>query len=180
MTIPYKIKIFIFITDEKYHKWNYWTNVLTFLGILIPRVLSKRTDQTMLFSTMYINLISHTSTESSFQYTFAYYVSYKMEPWCFNLPLLDYYGWSQGGWRWFYESLLLRLQASRMEHDSVSLRILNATLHGGICFPQMTSAIWMPGTRQWAALTETSNSKHQAQISVADQKLGCYFLKLPY
>lgn len=67
----------------------------------------------------------------------------------------------------------------------VRLSVLFDTLfHALISFPQMISAVLMPGVRQRAActaiLTEASNPKHQAQVSVADQKLGRCFLKPPY
>lgn len=84
-----------------------------------------------------------------------------MKTWCFNLHLLDDYSRRQG-WRWLYDDTFLCLKAYRMKYAFVCFSALSdVPLHAGICSPQMTLAILMPGLRQWAVhtrpLTEAAN-----------------------
>lgn len=83
-----------------------------------------------------------------------------METWCFNLHLLNDYS-RRRGWRWLYDDTLLCLKAHRMKYAFIcSSALSDVPLHAGICSPQMTLAILMPGPRQRAAhtgpLTEAS------------------------
>lgn len=92
-----------------------------------------------------------------------------METLCFNLHLLSDYS-RRGGWRWLYDDTFLCLKAHRMKYAFVCLSALSdVPLHAGICSPQTTLAISMPGLRQWAAhtgpLTEASNPNTSLRCS---------------
>lgn len=92
-----------------------------------------------------------------------------METLCFNLHLLNDYS-RRGGWRWLYDDTFLCLKAYRMKYAFVCFSALSdVPLHAGICSPQTTLAISMPGLRQWAAhtgpLTEASNPNTSLRCS---------------
>lgn len=76
-----------------------------------------------------------------------------METWCFNLHLLNDYS-RRRGWRWLHDDTFLCLKAYRMKYAFIcSSALSDVPLHAGICSPQMTLAMLMPGLRQCAAQT---------------------------